>query len=52
MFGLMYLNGQYLQYAKGYPLLGAGVRLLPMAAALRSGIHRRVAAAPPVNAVP
>ena len=34
MFGLMYVNGQYLQYAKGYSVLGAGVRLLPMAAAL------------------
>jgi MFS family permease len=34
MFGLMYVNGQYLQYAKGYSVLGAGVRLLPMAAGL------------------
>ncbi|MCU1663105.1 MAG: transporter [Pseudonocardia sp.] len=34
MFGLMYVNGQYLQYAKGYSVLGAGLRLLPMAAAL------------------
>ncbi|WP_406071976.1 MFS transporter [Streptomyces sp. NBC_01020] len=34
MFGLFYLNGQYLQYVKGYSALGAGVRLLPMAAAL------------------
>ncbi|HWN31817.1 MAG TPA: MFS transporter [Pseudonocardia sp.] len=34
MFALMYVNGQYLQYAKGYSVLGAGVRLLPMAAAL------------------
>ena len=34
MFGLMYCNGQYLQYAKGYTVLGAGVRLLPMAAGL------------------
>lgn len=37
MFGLMYLNGQYLQYAKGYSVLGAGVRLMPMAAALWLG---------------
>lgn len=37
MFGLFYLNGQYLQYAKGYGPLGAGVRLLPMAAALLAG---------------
>jgi hypothetical protein len=34
MFGLMYVNGQYLQYAKGYTVLGSGVRLLPMAAGL------------------
>ncbi|CAM5364650.1 Putative multidrug resistance protein MdtD [Streptomyces alboniger] len=34
MFGLFYVNGQYLQYAKGYSPLGAGVRLLPMAGAL------------------
>ena len=34
MFGLFYLNGQYLQYAKGYSPLGSGIRLLPMAAAL------------------
>jgi EmrB/QacA subfamily drug resistance transporter len=34
MFGLMYLNGQYLQYAKGYSVVGSGLRLLPMAAAL------------------
>ncbi|MFD7919849.1 MFS transporter [Streptomyces sp. NPDC059740] len=34
MFGLFYVNGQYLQYAKGYTPLGAGVRLLPMAAGL------------------
>ncbi|MEU6477371.1 MFS transporter [Streptomyces sp. NPDC047017] len=34
MFGLFYVNGQYLQYVKGYSPLGAGVRLLPMAAAL------------------
>jgi predicted MFS family arabinose efflux permease len=34
MFALMYLNGQYLQYAKGYSVLSAGVHLLPMAAAL------------------
>jgi MFS family permease len=34
MFALMYLNGQYLQYAKGYSVFGAGVRLLPMAAGL------------------
>ncbi|NEA05786.1 MFS transporter, partial [Streptomyces sp. SID10116] len=34
MFGLFYVNGQYLQYAMGYSPLGAGVRLLPMAAAL------------------
>jgi MFS family permease len=34
MFGLMYVNGQYLQYAKGYSVFGAGVRLLPMAAAM------------------
>ncbi|WP_051856063.1 MFS transporter [Streptomyces sp. NRRL S-1868] len=37
MFGLFYLNGQYLQYAQGYGPLGAGVRLLPMAAALLAG---------------
>ncbi|MGW2628663.1 MFS transporter [Streptomyces chattanoogensis] len=37
MFGLFYLNGQYLQYAKGYGALGSGVRLLPMAAALLAG---------------
>ncbi|WP_274914423.1 MFS transporter [Streptomyces sp. WZ-12] len=37
VFGLFYLNGQYLQYAKGYGPLGAGVRLLPMAAALLVG---------------
>ncbi|MYW01751.1 MFS transporter [Streptomyces sp. SID3343] len=37
MFGLFYLNGQYLQYAKGYGPLGAGLRLLPMAAALLAG---------------
>ncbi|SHL59597.1 MFS transporter [Streptomyces yunnanensis] len=37
MFGLFYLNGQYLQYAKGYGPFGAGVRLLPMAAALLAG---------------
>ncbi|MFG2138955.1 MFS transporter [Streptomyces sp. NPDC048650] len=37
MFGLFYLNGQYLQYAKGHGPLGAGVRLLPMAAALLAG---------------
>lgn len=37
MFGLFYLNGQYLQYAKGYGPLEAGVRLLPMAAALLAG---------------
>lgn len=34
MFGLFYVNGQYLQYVKGCSPLGAGVRLLPMAAAL------------------
>ena len=34
MFGLMYCNGQYLQYAKGFSVLGSGVRLLPMAAGL------------------
>ncbi|MFD4630947.1 MFS transporter [Streptomyces sp. NPDC058284] len=34
MFGLFYVNGQYLQYAKGYSPLGAGLRLLPMAGAL------------------
>ncbi|MFF3645610.1 MFS transporter [Streptomyces sp. NPDC002564] len=34
MFGLFYVNGQYLQYAKGLSPLGAGVRLLPMAGAL------------------
>ncbi|MFI7104489.1 MFS transporter [Streptomyces sp. NPDC050161] len=34
MFGLFYVNGQYLQYVKGYSPLGAGLRLLPMAAAL------------------
>ncbi|MFH8408896.1 MFS transporter [Streptomyces sp. NPDC018019] len=34
MFGLFYVNGQYLQYAQGHSPLGAGVRLLPMAAAL------------------
>lgn len=34
MFGLFYLNGQYLQYAKGYSPLGSGIRLLPMAVAL------------------
>ncbi|MBM7168673.1 MFS transporter [Streptomyces sp. G44] len=34
MFGLFYVNGQYLQYAKGCSPLGAGVRLLPMAGAL------------------
>ncbi|MEU8890865.1 MFS transporter [Streptomyces sp. NPDC048442] len=37
MFGLFYLNGQYLQYAKGHGSFGAGVRLLPMAAALLAG---------------
>ena len=37
MFGLFYLNGQYLQYAKGYGPFGAGVRLLPMAVALLAG---------------
>lgn len=37
MFGLFYLNGQYLQYAKGYGPLEAGLRLLPMAAALLAG---------------
>ncbi|MFG3113016.1 MFS transporter [Streptomyces sp. NPDC048197] len=37
MFGLFYLNGQYLQYAKGYGPLGAGLRLLPMAGALLAG---------------
>ncbi|MEU2085605.1 MFS transporter [Streptomyces albus] len=37
MFGLMYGNGQYLQYAKGYGALEAGVRLLPMAAGLLAG---------------
>jgi EmrB/QacA subfamily drug resistance transporter len=37
MFGLMYLNGQYFQYAKGYSPLGSGLRLLPMAAALLAG---------------
>ncbi|MFJ6700256.1 MFS transporter [Streptomyces sp. NPDC091272] len=37
MFGLFYLNGQYLQYAKGHGPFGAGVRLLPMAAALLAG---------------
>jgi EmrB/QacA subfamily drug resistance transporter len=37
MFGLFYLNGQYLQYAKGYSPFGAGLRLLPMAAALLAG---------------
>ncbi|MEU7226440.1 MFS transporter [Streptomyces chrestomyceticus] len=34
MFGLFYINGQYLQYAQGHSPLGAGIRLLPMAAAL------------------
>ncbi|MFH8348836.1 MFS transporter [Streptomyces sp. NPDC018045] len=34
MFGLFYVNGQYLQYVQGHSPLGAGVRLLPMAAAL------------------
>ncbi|WP_245607027.1 MFS transporter [Pseudonocardia spinosispora] len=34
MFGLMYVNGQYLQYARGCSVLGAGLRLLPMAAGL------------------
>jgi EmrB/QacA subfamily drug resistance transporter len=37
MFGLMYLNGQYFQYAKGYSPLDAGLCLLPMAAALLAG---------------
>ncbi|MFI0785253.1 MFS transporter [Streptomyces lydicus] len=37
MFGLFYLNGQYLQYAKGHGPFGAGLRLLPMAAALLAG---------------
>ncbi|MFG2890157.1 MFS transporter [Streptomyces sp. NPDC048248] len=37
MFGLFYLNGQYLQYAKGFGPFGAGLRLLPMAAALLAG---------------
>lgn len=37
MFGLFYLNGQYLQYAKGYGPLESGLRLLPMAAALLAG---------------
>jgi EmrB/QacA subfamily drug resistance transporter len=37
MFGLFYLNGQYLQYAKGYGPLGSGLRLLPMAVALLVG---------------
>ncbi|WP_310725177.1 MFS transporter [Streptomyces sp. N2A] len=37
MFGLFYLNGQYLQYAKGYGPFGAGLRLLPMAGALLAG---------------
>lgn len=37
MFGLFYLNGQYLQYAKGYGPFEAGLRLLPMAAALLAG---------------
>lgn len=34
MFGLMYVNGQYLQYVRGYGMFDAGVHLLPMAAAL------------------
>ncbi|WP_016905899.1 MFS transporter [Streptomyces xiaopingdaonensis] len=37
MFGLFLLNGQYLQYVQGAGPLGAGVRLLPMAAALLAG---------------
>lgn len=34
MFGVFYVNGQFLQYAQGCSPFGAGVRLLPMAAAL------------------
>jgi predicted MFS family arabinose efflux permease len=37
MFGLFYLNGQFLQYVQGDSPLGSGVRLLPMAAALLAG---------------
>ncbi|MGA4543418.1 MFS transporter [Uniformispora flossi] len=37
LFGLLYINGQYLQYTKGYGPLSAGLRLLPMAAALLAG---------------
>ncbi len=34
MFAVMYLNGQFLQYVRGFSVLGSGLRLLPMAAAL------------------
>jgi len=34
MFAVFYLNGQFLQYVRGCSPLGAGLRLLPMAAAL------------------
>ena len=50
MFSLFFVNGQYMQYAKGYGPLEAGVRLLPMAAALLAGprcsllLHRLVSA--------
>lgn len=37
MFGLFYVNGQYMQYVKGYGPLEAGLRLLPMAGALLAG---------------
>jgi MFS family permease len=37
MFGLFYVNGQYMQYAKGYGAFEAGLRLLPMAGALLAG---------------
>jgi MFS family permease len=37
MFGLFYVNGQYMQYAEGYGPLESGLRLLPMAAALLAG---------------
>ncbi len=34
MFGLFFLNGQYLQYGQGFSTLGAGLGLLPMAGTL------------------
>ncbi|WP_410621626.1 MFS transporter [Amycolatopsis sp. cmx-8-4] len=45
MFGLFYLNGQYLQHSKGFPPFLAGLALLPMAVTLFFGPRVTVALA-------